>query len=116
MSKQVLILGLEMRVLLWVIELGCSLLSEYVVIRCCEIIPVQYYGTRVCLTFVKMAAIRIAYRRKNFRSLKILMLCNSSCFYKLQAITSIPASDINHCGLSLAITNPSFFSSGFSGF
>ena len=110
MSKQVLILGLGTRVLLWAIELGVfhTVRVPYVVVRCCDIIPVQHSGARNC-TFVKAAAIRIAYRQKFSRSLKILMLCNGSCFYKLQAITSIPTSNINHCGLSLAITNPSFF-------
>jgi len=39
-----------------------------------------------CLTFVKTTA--IAYGQKMGRSLKILVLCNSSRFYKRQAIGS----------------------------
>jgi len=43
-------------------------------------------STRNFLTFVKTTA--IAYGQKIGRSLKILVLCNSSRFYKRQAITS----------------------------
>ena len=47
---------------------------------------VWYSSTPNCLTFVKTTA--IAYGQKMGRSLKILVLCNSSRFYKRQAIGS----------------------------